>query len=679
MPPEELEELIRLMAMRFDVPLLKTHYFPVFERLKTCDRRNALAKIGALLCDKSLQSNCIRLEAMAHIALVACEGSDSVSDDDMQKCFAELGDGICGRKEDPAEDVFVSLVHTSRGNFKVLEGIWESGTFYLQRLLDVIETFPNEPNFVNLRERVYALLVLSDAVCNRIGLEEYEAGQPFPLRELDDQHTEFMKCGCVVFTRTELEEIGVCTELFDLFELTSDDLDKVSEQMLLDSMFQRYPVLVTGDELMLALPTAVSFAIRMAVCNQLLLNQYLPCLVGQLEIAYHELWDRSGLLGLRNRPQVGFFDEHGGTPHLEFCSIDKSGAHVHFYFLLEELSEMPLSGLNSPKMLSKGDNDRIANSIASARDFATKENEFSRGMTLVVFCGVGRGVGLDRRCMKEHEDWNVEFLSAADFDVLNHHEGFTPVDLFRLFDWRRKVEALGLNLQNNNGLLNLLAFQNSDEGKVVNSNDLDSSVRERGGGLAIGCNFLSASRQDYWRTTDYRMLMSPSNTSCLVRRVGGNRNSDLGSIAVYAMAKKRDKNGIPIAVTCVGTDRIWWGRTVAENGHEISYNEFEMLRVWLRRCVPVLERELGDQLPQVVEFVALHRGFTKEIKSTDVFPADKFEIEQSIEIETPEKFRCCVALGETFWLGQRIPINIAERAFVRSICKAFYINWRMFR
>ncbi len=672
MPPEELEELMRLMAMPFNVPLLKSEYSVVFERLETCDRDDTMAKIGALLCDATLQSNCVRLEALAHIALVACEGCNVIGDEDLRNCFAEMGEGICGRKEDPAEDVFVSLVHTSHGNFRVLEGIWESGTFYLQRILDILETFPNAPNFNNLRDRVYSLLALSDAVCQRIELIEYQAGQPHPLQTLDEQHLQFMKCGCVVFTREELNEAGITSDQLDLFTLTPDYLETIAKQDLLDSMFQRYPVWETGDKFIFGMPTAVSFAVRMAVCNQLMINQYRPTLVGQLENTYHELWDRSGLLGLCNRPPISFYADHGGTPHLEFSSIDESGAHVHFYFLLEDFLDMPLSGLNSPKMLSKEDNDRIANSIAAARDFARKENGFSRGMTLVVFCGVGRGVGLERRCMAKEDDWNVEFLSAADFDVLNHKYSFTPVDLFRLFDWRCKVERLGLELQNNNGLLNLLAFQHSDEGKVTNSNELDPRVREHGGGLFIGCNFLSASRQDYWRSTDYRRLPSPSKSFCLVRRVGGNRLSDLGDVAVYAMAKRRDRHGIPVAVTLSSSSRIWWGRMVAEEGQEISYNEFEMLRTWLRRSVPVLERELRTKLPQIVEIVAVYRGFTKTIKASDVLPSDKFEIERSIEIETPGQFRCCIAVGETFWLGQRVPENIAERAFVRSLCKAFF-------
>ena len=39
--------------------------------------------------------------------------------------------------EDPAEDVFASLVSTPSGNFKILEGIREANGFHLQRILNV--------------------------------------------------------------------------------------------------------------------------------------------------------------------------------------------------------------------------------------------------------------------------------------------------------------------------------------------------------------------------------------------------------------------------------------------------------------------------------------------------------------------------------------------------------------
>ena len=54
---------------------------------------------------------------------------------------------MCGHMEDPSESVFVGLVDTSQGNFRIFEGLWNGTSFYLQLILDVLETAPREEAF----------------------------------------------------------------------------------------------------------------------------------------------------------------------------------------------------------------------------------------------------------------------------------------------------------------------------------------------------------------------------------------------------------------------------------------------------------------------------------------------------------------------------------------------------
>ena len=75
----------------------------------------------------------------------------------------------CGRVEDPAENVFVGLVNTSLGNFRIFEGLREGTSFYLQLILDVLETVPRQEHFDLMRRSVDSLLKLSEAVANARG------------------------------------------------------------------------------------------------------------------------------------------------------------------------------------------------------------------------------------------------------------------------------------------------------------------------------------------------------------------------------------------------------------------------------------------------------------------------------------------------------------------------------
>ena len=140
------------------------------------------ASFAALLIAPELQANCFRLEYLVHLALAYCSGTAQPTQDLLQKSFKILGDGFCGMAEDPAEDVFVSLVSTSRGNFRVFEGIREGNGFHLQRVLNVVETMPSAPPFLEIREAVEALLRISEAVADRVGVREGALGREMPHR-----------------------------------------------------------------------------------------------------------------------------------------------------------------------------------------------------------------------------------------------------------------------------------------------------------------------------------------------------------------------------------------------------------------------------------------------------------------------------------------------------------------
>jgi hypothetical protein len=52
---------------------------------------------------------------------------------DVGRFFVEAGKRRLGIKEDPAEDVLVALIVTRRGDFRVIEGIWEAAAATIGR------------------------------------------------------------------------------------------------------------------------------------------------------------------------------------------------------------------------------------------------------------------------------------------------------------------------------------------------------------------------------------------------------------------------------------------------------------------------------------------------------------------------------------------------------------------
>src|ERR1700674_4152521 len=131
--------------------------------LKKLDAVKTAATFAGLLTHPELQANCLTLEILIHLALAYSRGRTMPMQRFFHKSFQILRDGYSGLMEDPAEDVFVSLVNTPAGNFRIFEGLREANGFYLQRILNVVDTMPDDRGYNNLRSSINALLKLSDA------------------------------------------------------------------------------------------------------------------------------------------------------------------------------------------------------------------------------------------------------------------------------------------------------------------------------------------------------------------------------------------------------------------------------------------------------------------------------------------------------------------------------------
>jgi hypothetical protein len=127
MDPSELLALSSQMGMQE----LADSYPALLAELRPLGAVRTAAAFGGLLTRAELQANCLRLEALVHLAALHCEGSGSPTTGFVRRAFDSLSEGSCGVQEDPSEDVFVALVNTPRGNFRVFEGELPSRALHL--------------------------------------------------------------------------------------------------------------------------------------------------------------------------------------------------------------------------------------------------------------------------------------------------------------------------------------------------------------------------------------------------------------------------------------------------------------------------------------------------------------------------------------------------------------------
>jgi hypothetical protein len=102
---------------------IQTGHLTDVNQLSRMDKLTTTSTFAALLATPQLQANAYRLEALVHIAVATSAGRQHLTSEFVRKVFKRFGNGICGRLEDPAEDLFTSVVHSNNGNFLVFEGL----------------------------------------------------------------------------------------------------------------------------------------------------------------------------------------------------------------------------------------------------------------------------------------------------------------------------------------------------------------------------------------------------------------------------------------------------------------------------------------------------------------------------------------------------------------------------
>jgi hypothetical protein len=126
-----VEDLLNALQRSVRIDHIASLHPDVIAQIEELDYLKTAATFGGLLARPDLQANCLRLETLVHLAMAYCKGRRAPTKPVVQRCFERIGTGPCGVMEDPSEDVFVTLVTTGEGDFRVFEGIRESTGFYL--------------------------------------------------------------------------------------------------------------------------------------------------------------------------------------------------------------------------------------------------------------------------------------------------------------------------------------------------------------------------------------------------------------------------------------------------------------------------------------------------------------------------------------------------------------------
>jgi hypothetical protein len=666
--PEALEALSLLGAMGWGHSVVAGALLDEHEALASSLRRveplGAAASLGSLLTVPELRASATRLEALVALALLYGDGRDRLNPKLVADIFNALGDGVAGRLEDPAEDVMVAAVQSPWGNFRILEGIWEGSGFYLQRFIDVLAQFPEEPAFDRIRSSCLALLRLSEEVCARAKLERWTLGEESPVDELSAASLggPLSRTGRVRFTKIDLKRLGIREADLEPFLFDLSRRKDIGEQALGDAALERAPLIRSKGTIALVLPTAVSPAIRYFVAGELERLGQIAELSEALCTSYAALFSNARFFG----PNDGFppfKPSPGGAIAETVVEIDR-GRFVHLMYLADSLEEFTESGLTGQNPTGPTIAEVVSKNIAAAASHFSSLERFRDGLTLLVGCGIGRALMLPF-VEADPPNWRVEFAPAHDLITLEGIRDFTPLNLWRMLDARDRVEALGAHLLGANGLINLIGWARSLGGHVVPHGQLpdDFVGPDHRATLFMSTNSHLALRHEAAVATDYRVERFVGGR--LVKLLHNPQSPFEDDIrAPLYMSIHPGPSGVTLSAY-LAPRRIWWADVPPGASRGMAYQRWQLVNVWLSRAAPVLDRLPLGREP--VLFVISFTGMQEE-RRQEPHPIDYPTARSSLEIRLDRKTRIIqIIAGDIFDDAQFNIENIAERALVGAM------------
>lgn len=647
----------------------------LIDTLKEYDPIQTAATFGGLLTVPDLQSNCYRLEVLVHLALICCRGKRKPNDRIIARAFSDIGTGVAGMQEDPAEDVFVSSIATPRGNFRLIEGCWEAAGFHVQRLVNALEPLPDAPRYNRIRASVYALLQLSDLVCERAKLQRNQLGEAVPLQSLPPslQHIGSRVRRFTRFTEAELRAHGIALDDLASFGFIPEARQEMVGDTLGHSRLERCPLTYKNGEVHLVLPTAVSVAIRRYVLEETQPPKLREVMAHLLAEEYASLFSDTPLLGEKSGAPISFTRTSNGLLAEVITPFDE-GLYLNLIFFVDTLEGFADTGMIGH--YPEGDDlaADVDRRIDRAHEWASSRPDFRGGLTIVVGCGLGRGlasVTTDR----PRDRWRVEMVSAGDLISLSWLPRFKPLSLWRILDARDRLEELGVSVQNINGLLNLVGWVRSLDGHLVPHSEMPESF---GTGdvpafIMIEQSALRSARHEAMIAWDPHAVQFVDGSWHRVRK-DGQSLFDEDDARPFFMVEDWTRSRWP-ACLYETSRRAWW--CLLETREDTlgfwAAERIKMLKTWLSRAAPLLDARLQNLLAGPVLLKARFEGRLGDRTGFD--PSTRMTLEMARAAITVEAdaSNAAVTLVVAPGFEDAIfhPENIAEHALAESIVEGF--------
>lgn len=641
------------------------------KKLTQVNGLQATLSFSALQLLPELQHHSIRLQILSSLSFLFCEGKGRLKTTAFNKIFKMAGRSLVATLEDPPEDAFCSSVCTARGQFLLLEATDEGAGFFSQRLINVVEGMPDNVHYEkNIKGPLFALLKLSDAVLKRAGLVRNIEGSRSKSEELDvatlGKLADFTKA--LSFSNKELRELGIFKELLKPFDCGKLAKKQFKRETFGSTSLNFFPVNIRSNGVDLLFPGLVSTALRGFII-QTIQSRFPKALMPALASEYEQLIATSPYGPSSLGYETGF-QKVRGVWVLNLTRKLDTGRYLHMFYFLDDLADFApdfFGGVGANEGLS----DAIEYFTNRAAKEIVKDSDFIEGLTLVVGCGVGRGLMQGIPYPPKGINWKIEALSIHDLETAYWHPDHNDRMFWQAIQNSDAVAEFGVELLNVNGLLNLIAWQNNLYGHMVPHADIPADFvpsKDARLLLPIPINELLDLRLESYAARDQCTLVDWEGN---YRTVVVSGRSRFGSLPVYGELKF-DRQ-YPLVVVPDERCNLWASVSWPEDAdRRFGIERLKMITAWLPRISKALAKHgILANLPTSV-YLDFNFDTAIGIVESEVTTLDAQNSLDFTSAVFPDGSNCIrFKITSDFDTALHHPKNIAERRLVSDILDAF--------
>ena len=426
----------------FDDPELR----PLIRVLEKYDLGFTLNRLAGLLTVPSLHANNDRLEVLVHLAVIHCKGRRKPDVNTVSEWLnGYLGDTALIWLEDPTEDVFVANVVSPLGNHRLFQGRWPASSFFAQAVIDILCNRQSPRDYQNLLDIVMALLILSDFVAERTGLQRWHAESSTPgNRDRLAPAVGIADRGrAVSFTESDFRFLNIDPDFLEPFIIESNAKSLLKHETLGHTSLERYPLVRDGSRLILALPNAVGPAIRRFVLSELrevgLLSRFTEMLTSYQSYQIEsEGFSNLSYTDFPNSPDLDT-SELPINDWLIKVDVNKCLHLVHVHSCLGSLCNERLDSLNK---MSDETEELLSGYLDETVRHCLSSPGVSDGITLMILGGLGGNHNL--RNNEWNGRWRFSVIHISDFLMLTNEPDYSISKYLKYIKQKRMVEESGV-------------------------------------------------------------------------------------------------------------------------------------------------------------------------------------------------------------------------------------------